>query len=175
MLELGIFLCPIHEKGMNSLNNINPPKSALLQPTTGLKGGYPNPNLVQPFSGGNTSPNIVNHPSSLSLKGPQGAPQTILGGSLPGPLGGIQSLVNRMGGIEGIIAMVQRIKQFYEIYVQVRPIFGMISGIFAQKNTENAKTKEDTRNTPKRKHKKIKTRSRNRASIRKKGRRQKGT
>jgi hypothetical protein len=35
-------------------------------------------------------------------------------------------------------------------------MFGMISGLFAHKNTENEKTKEDTRKTPKENIKKLK-------------------
>jgi hypothetical protein len=46
------------------------------------------------------------------LKSPKGAPQTVLGGSLPGALGGIQSLVNRMGGI-GFIPTVDFVRVNY--------------------------------------------------------------
>jgi hypothetical protein len=57
---------------------------------------------------------------------------------LPGPLGGLQSLYNRLGGIEGITSMVQKVRQYYDIYQQIKPMLSAFSS-----SIQNSKTTDD--------------------------------
>jgi hypothetical protein len=71
-----------------------------------------------------------------------------LSGNLP--LGRLQSLIDRMGGIEGILSMVNQIQKIYQTYQQLKPLINTVVGSFSKTKGKNENVSPSKRRKQKR-------------------------